>query len=239
MGSVARADWSETCEQLLGNVSNKFRGSWIEMGWLEDNFKTIEASASTPTKLDDIRLALYQQTEEERRYDYLPTHEPFLTPELVISLDYLDWLKHNGKPYLLPTAKKSRQLHCRRRRRRPINLRLREHTVGGLTFSLALQEDPIVVQPPSQYGSYIFIANPVYYTETSQHEPSATTSIPSPSVGYPRNRLFIQEEMYNGQLVPRRGQPQRKEMNMEIIIEVHVKLKEKDDKEPLDQIVLP
>ncbi|MBA0637963.1 hypothetical protein Godav_029702 [Gossypium davidsonii] len=91
MGSVARADSSVTCEQLLGNVSNKFRGSWIEMGWLEDNFKTIEAS----------------------------------------------------------------------------------------------------------------------------------------------------EEMYDRQLGPRRGQPRRKEMNMEIIIKVHVKLKEKDNNEPLDQIVSP
>ncbi|MBA0676686.1 hypothetical protein Goari_018153 [Gossypium aridum] len=48
--NVARADSSATCEQLLGNVSNKFRGSWIEMGWLEDNFKTIEASASNIEK---------------------------------------------------------------------------------------------------------------------------------------------------------------------------------------------
>ncbi|KAK5845604.1 hypothetical protein PVK06_001798 [Gossypium arboreum] len=50
MGSVTRADWSATCEQLLGNVSNKFRGSWIKMGWLEDNFKTIEVSASNIEK---------------------------------------------------------------------------------------------------------------------------------------------------------------------------------------------
>ncbi|MBA0698880.1 hypothetical protein Goari_000563, partial [Gossypium aridum] len=43
---VISFDWSATCKQLLGNVSNKFRGSWIEMRWLEDNFQTIEAFAS-------------------------------------------------------------------------------------------------------------------------------------------------------------------------------------------------
>ncbi|KAH1033307.1 hypothetical protein J1N35_045481 [Gossypium stocksii] len=42
-GPVASGDWSATCEQLLGKMPNKFRGSRIEMGWLEDNFKHIEA----------------------------------------------------------------------------------------------------------------------------------------------------------------------------------------------------
>ncbi|MBA0636629.1 hypothetical protein Godav_005229 [Gossypium davidsonii] len=36
-GSVVSVDWSATCEQLLGKVSNKFRGSQIEIRWLEDN----------------------------------------------------------------------------------------------------------------------------------------------------------------------------------------------------------
>ncbi|MBA0700294.1 hypothetical protein Goari_005601, partial [Gossypium aridum] len=43
-GQVVNADWSATCEQLLGNVPNKFRGSWIKMRWLEDNFEHIKAS---------------------------------------------------------------------------------------------------------------------------------------------------------------------------------------------------
>ncbi|KAK5844360.1 hypothetical protein PVK06_000496 [Gossypium arboreum] len=49
-GPVLSADWSETCEQLLGKVPNKFKGSRIEMKWLEDNFKTIKASASDVEK---------------------------------------------------------------------------------------------------------------------------------------------------------------------------------------------
>ncbi|MBA0783220.1 hypothetical protein Gotri_000974, partial [Gossypium trilobum] len=38
------------------------------------------------------------------RNDYLPMNEPFLTLELVTSLDYMDWFRHNDKPYLLSTS---------------------------------------------------------------------------------------------------------------------------------------
>ncbi|MBA0772674.1 hypothetical protein Gotri_008014, partial [Gossypium trilobum] len=46
MGLVTSSGWSATCKQLLGKVLNKFRGSRIEMGWLDDNFKNIKAFAS-------------------------------------------------------------------------------------------------------------------------------------------------------------------------------------------------
>ncbi|MBA0802982.1 hypothetical protein Gohar_013234 [Gossypium harknessii] len=46
MGIVISVNCSATCEQLLENVSNKFRGSRKEIRWLEDNFQTIEISAS-------------------------------------------------------------------------------------------------------------------------------------------------------------------------------------------------
>ncbi|MBA0783088.1 hypothetical protein Gotri_000859, partial [Gossypium trilobum] len=45
-GPVVNANWSATCEQLLGKVPNKFRGNRIEMRWLENNFQTIKALAS-------------------------------------------------------------------------------------------------------------------------------------------------------------------------------------------------
>ncbi|KAG8481229.1 hypothetical protein CXB51_025994 [Gossypium anomalum] len=41
-GSVVSVDWSATYDQLLGKVLNKFRGSQIEMRWLDDNFQTIK-----------------------------------------------------------------------------------------------------------------------------------------------------------------------------------------------------
>ncbi|KAK5842926.1 hypothetical protein PVK06_005347 [Gossypium arboreum] len=49
-GLVASVDWTATCEQLLRKVSNKFRGSWIEMRWLEGNFKHVNASRMTLKK---------------------------------------------------------------------------------------------------------------------------------------------------------------------------------------------
>ncbi|MBA0552392.1 hypothetical protein Golob_023207, partial [Gossypium lobatum] len=82
------------------------------------------------TKLEDIRLALYQQSKkEQRRYDYLPTCEPFLTPELVTSADYIDWLRHNDKLYLLSNVERSRQCCLRRSRRASNNPRSGEHVI--------------------------------------------------------------------------------------------------------------
>ncbi|KAK5842062.1 hypothetical protein PVK06_004390 [Gossypium arboreum] len=49
-GPIVSAGWSATCEQLLGNVPNRFRGSQIEMRWLYDNFQTIKASTSDVEK---------------------------------------------------------------------------------------------------------------------------------------------------------------------------------------------
>ncbi|MBA0560880.1 hypothetical protein Golob_017753, partial [Gossypium lobatum] len=49
-GTTVSADWSATCEQLLGKVPNKFKGSQIEMGWLENNFEHIEAFTSDVEK---------------------------------------------------------------------------------------------------------------------------------------------------------------------------------------------
>ncbi|KAH1122797.1 hypothetical protein J1N35_005957 [Gossypium stocksii] len=50
MGLIVSAGWSATCEQFLGKVPNRFRGSRIEMRWLDDNFQTIEASTSDVEK---------------------------------------------------------------------------------------------------------------------------------------------------------------------------------------------
>ncbi|MBA0813219.1 hypothetical protein Gohar_027090, partial [Gossypium harknessii] len=47
---VGVGDWSAICEQLLGNVPNKFFGSWIKMKWLEGNFNYIDNSVSVVEK---------------------------------------------------------------------------------------------------------------------------------------------------------------------------------------------
>ncbi|MBA0725602.1 hypothetical protein Golax_022173, partial [Gossypium laxum] len=46
MGPIVSAYWSATCKKLPRKVPNKFRGSRIEMKWLENNFQTIDASTS-------------------------------------------------------------------------------------------------------------------------------------------------------------------------------------------------
>ncbi|MBA0629057.1 hypothetical protein Godav_023672 [Gossypium davidsonii] len=47
---VGVGDWSTICGQLLGNVLNKFFGSWIKIKWLEENFNYIDNSASVVEK---------------------------------------------------------------------------------------------------------------------------------------------------------------------------------------------
>ncbi|MBA0556063.1 hypothetical protein Golob_026197, partial [Gossypium lobatum] len=133
-----------------------------------------------PTELEDIQLALDQQTEEEklddlhkidlrgkhkedwptfhkkyikmwqRRYDYFSTCEPFLVPELATSADYMDWFRHNDKLYLLATLERSRQCRRRRPRQGPINPSSGEDATAGSTSTSSALKDSIVVQPLGQ-----------------------------------------------------------------------------------------
>ncbi|MBA0572441.1 hypothetical protein Golob_002782 [Gossypium lobatum] len=63
----------------------------------------------------------------EHRYDFFPTCESFLTLKLAVSLDYMDCFRHNGKSYLLPASKRSRQ----HRRRRPKQWRINPRSGDG------------------------------------------------------------------------------------------------------------
>ncbi|MBA0789621.1 hypothetical protein Gotri_026329 [Gossypium trilobum] len=98
----------------------------------------------------------------QRRYDYLPTCEPFLAPELATTPDYMDWFRHNGKSYLLATLERSRQRRRRRPRRGPINPSSGEDATAGSTSTSSALKDSIVVQPLGQYGSFIFGSNLVF-----------------------------------------------------------------------------
>ncbi|MBA0666583.1 hypothetical protein Goklo_002980, partial [Gossypium klotzschianum] len=83
----------------------------------------------------------------ERRYDFFPTCESFLTLKLAASLDYMDCFRHNGKSYLLPASKRSRQHRRRRPKRGRINPRSGDGDEAGLTFAPFALEDLIAVQP--------------------------------------------------------------------------------------------
>ncbi|MBA0818951.1 hypothetical protein Gohar_027839, partial [Gossypium harknessii] len=84
----------------------------------------------------------------QRRFDYLPTRETFLTLKLTTSPNYMDWLSHNGKLYLLPDEERSRQHRCRRPKQGPINTRSGKHAARGSTSALAPHKDSIGIQPP-------------------------------------------------------------------------------------------
>ncbi|KAG8475352.1 hypothetical protein CXB51_032163 [Gossypium anomalum] len=72
MGPVTSSGLSATCEQLLGNVPNKFRGSWIEMGWLDDNFKDIKAFASDVEKEQFARAFILRLIRDLRIQECIP-----------------------------------------------------------------------------------------------------------------------------------------------------------------------
>ncbi|MBA0726751.1 hypothetical protein Golax_002558, partial [Gossypium laxum] len=86
----------------------------------------------------------------ERRYDFFPRCESFLTLKLAASLDYMDCFRHNSKSYLLLASKRSRQHRRRRPKRWSINPRSGDGDEAGLTFAPFALEDLIDVQPPGQ-----------------------------------------------------------------------------------------
>ncbi|MBA0670509.1 hypothetical protein Goklo_029460 [Gossypium klotzschianum] len=44
----------------------------------------------------------------EDRYDYIPTREPIIVPELACLPKYMPWFRINGKPYLLSAEERQR-----------------------------------------------------------------------------------------------------------------------------------
>ncbi|KAG8481738.1 hypothetical protein CXB51_026633 [Gossypium anomalum] len=69
----------------------------------------------------------------ENRYDYIPTWEPIIVPELVCVPEYMPWLRIHGKPYLLSEEERRRQIHVPRERRGPLNSIRRDDDAGPST----------------------------------------------------------------------------------------------------------
>ncbi|KAH1031187.1 hypothetical protein J1N35_043361 [Gossypium stocksii] len=101
--------------------------------------------------------------------------------ELVTSLDYIDWFRHNDKSYLLQASE--RRQYCRRRPRLgPINPRSGEDAVAGSTFTPSAPEDLIAMQPPSQYGGFgIFHSGIEEYVQCTKAKVLATRNTLEPS----------------------------------------------------------
>ncbi|KAG8488602.1 hypothetical protein CXB51_016518 [Gossypium anomalum] len=69
----------------------------------------------------------------EDRYDYIPTREPIIVPELACVPEYMPWFRIHGKPYLLSEEERQWQLRVQRERRGPLNPRRRDDDAGPST----------------------------------------------------------------------------------------------------------
>ncbi|KAK5772956.1 hypothetical protein PVK06_049258 [Gossypium arboreum] len=86
----------------------------------------------------------------ENRYNYIPTRESIIVPELAYVLEYMPWFRIHGKPYLLSKEERRWQIRVQRERRGPLNPRRRDDDAGpsaALTQSPGLSTAP--TQPPS------------------------------------------------------------------------------------------
>ncbi|KAG8472469.1 hypothetical protein CXB51_035334 [Gossypium anomalum] len=87
----------------------------------------------------------------ENRYDYIPTREPIIVPELACVAEYMPWFRIHGKLYLLSEDKRRRQIRAQRKRQGPLNPRRRDDDAGPSTTPTQ-SSGPIVQQttPTSQ-----------------------------------------------------------------------------------------
>ncbi|KAG8477259.1 hypothetical protein CXB51_030475 [Gossypium anomalum] len=69
----------------------------------------------------------------EDRYDYIPTREPIIVPELACMPEYMPCFRIHGKPYLLSEEERQQQLRAQRERRGPLNSRRRDDDAGPST----------------------------------------------------------------------------------------------------------
>ncbi|MBA0875573.1 hypothetical protein Goshw_003335, partial [Gossypium schwendimanii] len=46
----------------------------------------------------------------EDKYEYIPTREPIIIPELACVSEYMPWFRIHGKPYLLTAEERQRQI---------------------------------------------------------------------------------------------------------------------------------
>ncbi|MBA0875575.1 hypothetical protein Goshw_003335, partial [Gossypium schwendimanii] len=59
----------------------------------------------------------------EDKYEYIPTREPIIIPELACVSEYMPWFRIHGKPYLLTAEERQRQILVQRERSEPLNPR--------------------------------------------------------------------------------------------------------------------
>ncbi|KAK5840366.1 uncharacterized protein LOC108457127 [Gossypium arboreum] len=110
-------------------------------------------------RIDENRLIFHAQYINmwNNMYEFLPTSEVIVVPELAYDPKYIQWFRVYGKLYLLGEEARSRQPHTRRSRQAPIHPRSSE--VGPL--SAPTQEPTPIAAPPlsqfvSSYSGFVF-----------------------------------------------------------------------------------
>ncbi|MBA0755547.1 hypothetical protein Gogos_022250 [Gossypium gossypioides] len=94
-------------------------------------------------------------------YDFLPTHDAILVPELACNPDYMSWFRIHDKPYLLTEEERHQRPHTSRPRRAPLNSRGGETGPSAAptqepasTASIALPSPQPLHYVPSYFGRY-------------------------------------------------------------------------------------
>ncbi|MBA0662007.1 hypothetical protein Goklo_006213, partial [Gossypium klotzschianum] len=109
----------------------------------------------------------------DRKKDFIPTREPFFTPETVTSSEYMTWFRLAGKLYLLLVEARSRQFHLRRQRRLLQNHRSEASAPTGLSSTLTQQWVWMSTPHLDQFPPYILIpfTKPMYFTQAPHYTP--------------------------------------------------------------------
>ncbi|KAK8295749.1 hypothetical protein V6Z11_D05G079300 [Gossypium hirsutum] len=118
----------------------------------------------------------------EDRYDYIPTRESIIVPELACVPEYMPWFRIHGKPYLLSEEERQGQLRVQRERRGPLNPRRMDDDAGPST---APPQSPGPATAPTQSPSLTL--QPM--TPTTQLFQMMPGAYPSPFM-YPNPYVF-------------------------------------------------
>ncbi|KAK5819380.1 hypothetical protein PVK06_024377 [Gossypium arboreum] len=127
----------------------------------------------------------------ENRYDYIPTQEPVIVPELACVPKYMPWFRIHGKPYLLLEEERQRLILVQRERRGSLNLRRRDDDAGLSVVptqspgpSTAPTQPPVPTFQPKTPISQPFQIMPGAYPSPYMYPNPFIFPLPSPMAGW-------------------------------------------------------
>ncbi|PPR90359.1 hypothetical protein GOBAR_AA30327 [Gossypium barbadense] len=187
------------CDTLLGKVSNKFQGSWIEIKQLEDNFSELDEHAIVLEKEQyawafilslglPVLVTLYRECEATKwvkmsingggkifhcHHKTLKHCTSLICVGKAMKPEYIPWFKHHGKPYLLPIEARSEKIHLKRPQQLPQNPRSKLHSVTGSSSASTQQGAQMFAPHFGQFPPYFPVpfTNPIYFTQAPYNKP--------------------------------------------------------------------